>query len=147
MTSHYYGGVQWDAMMARHKGNLDAGLIDWWVCYPLTHDQFLYAYCSFLLTMQPGKSFFYADANPNAPTWFPEYDIAIGNPVGKRFQKVDHLLSPAWLRYFEEGVAVVNPTASPYYLRLVDDYTDEDSVKGGLFVLMPKTGKILVRTL
>lgn len=122
-------GAQWadstyDAALAQHKAILDAGLYDWWIHYPPTTDpglaSFLFNYCSFLLVAVPGQSFFYStrgnDLSGSAPAtpWFSEYYFRLGQPLGAKAK-----VNSCWVRSFDHGVVVVNPTFNPLMVSTV----------------------------
>lgn len=121
-----YHGDQWLLAMERNDKINEKGLINWWVCYPPEKEGnnakvFLYTYCSWLLMQQPQKSYFYATQGKIhygsfEPPWYPEYDLDIGLPKGKRYKK-DH----CWLRDYQNVVIVVNPGKDTRLIELEGD--------------------------
>lgn len=148
------GGSKWLWTVKHHENTLENGLIDWWVCQPASdkragYEQFLYMYCTFLLTKTPGKSFFYASEgisgyeNPE-PGWYEEYDLPIGKPLSTRYQQDN-----CWARDYFNAKIIVNPTTriqainidkEKYWL----DWTTKKSVKQ--LVLKPQSGRIFLKT-
>lgn len=107
-----YHGDAWLRAMAWHeKLTGEHKLIDWWVCNPANHEEFLYVYCSWLLAYVPGKSLWYAgwakdDKNhPDTSPWYPEYDLCLGKPMGARTQR-----GVCFGRLFRGAAVIVNPT-------------------------------------
>lgn len=119
-SSPYYSGRQWDLSMERHERILAKGLVDWWVCYPETHEGFLYEYCSWLLVRKPGQSLFFATrgnrswSNPETP-WYAEYELPIGEPLGPR---VEH--DGLWWRAYQQGLVAVNPSIRTIHVSLAN---------------------------
>jgi hypothetical protein len=111
-----WGGDKWEWSIRHHEETLDKGLYDWWIFIPDTSDpnkeyqQFLYIYCSFLLTKKQGLSLFGTvrrkdgvELNP----WNVEYTLPLGNPLGERYQQ-----DGCWFRDYQYGKIVVNPSSS-----------------------------------
>ncbi|MHB9070736.1 MAG: putative glycoside hydrolase [Sedimentisphaerales bacterium] len=111
-----YTGDKWEQAIIYHEKLIDRKLIDWWTCYPegngdKYYNEFLYMYCSWLLTKEPGLSYYYADPEKvdGKPVVerFKEYDLPVGSPIIKRYLK-----GSCWLRDYENAKIVVNPTLS-----------------------------------
>ncbi len=152
--TRYWSGDKWLLHIERHEAVVNKGLIDWWACYPteepeLGKKQFLYAYCSFLLTKRPGYSLFYASSdqgkarNRKVP-WYDEYDLQIGKPTSVRY-----LRNGCWLRNYKNARIVVNPTED-YRQVIIDtnnlwlDWITKKAVSK--LTLPPKSGRILLAT-
>lgn len=152
--NRHWGGEKWSRCIKRHEAIVKKGLIDWWACYPtkepeLGKKQFLYTYCSFLLTKRPGYSLFYASSdhgmgrNLKVP-WYDEYDLQIGEPTSVRY-----LLNGCWLRNYKNAKIVVNPTDDQRQV-IIDtnnlwlDWTSKKAVSK--LTLPPKSGRILLST-
>jgi len=150
----HWGGEKWSRCIKRHEAIINKGLIDWWFCYPteepeLGKKQFLYTYCSFLLTKRPGYSLFYASSdhgkgrNLKVP-WYDEYDLQIGEPTSARY-----LRNGCWLRNYKNAKIVVNPTEVRRKV-LIDknklwlDWTSKKAVHE--LTLAAKSGRILLPT-
>ena len=150
----HWGGEKWSRCIKRHEAIAKRGLIDWWACYPtkepeLGKKQFLYTYCSFLLTKRPGYSLFYASSdqgkgrNLKVP-WYDEYDLQIGEPTSVRY-----LRNGCWLRNYKNAKIVVNPTDDQRQI-IIDtnnlwlDWITKKAVSK--LTLPPKSGRILLAT-
>jgi hypothetical protein len=145
-----YTGAQWARAMARHDEILRRGLVDWWCCYPKTAEAFRYEYASWLLVRRPGRSFFYASrtdaggATVRLP-FYDEYDLALGDPQGPRYEPAPGL----WVRDYAGGRAIVNATAAPRPFvngpELTYDWHQRRWVYPGRVLQVPaKTGRILL---
>jgi hypothetical protein len=146
-----YSGEKWLTSIKYHETALEKNLIDWWVCYhpEITRGQYeglLYTYCSWLLTNKPGKSFYHARTedgyvNPEVP-WYHPYDLPIGKPVSARYSKGD-----CWLRDYENGKVVVNPTTQ-YQSVVIDEKTKwfdpDNKIEVNEIMMPPTSGKILL---
>lgn len=107
-----FGGAEWECSMKRHETILTAGLYDFWeinllgrVPEEIEHQNFLYSYCSFLLTRE-AKSLFgirKVEGGKEVEANYPELTSPIGNPVGKRVSgSIEHR------RQYEFGYVWVN---------------------------------------
>lgn len=119
------GPGEWLQHMCAHTMIAAGGTIDWWTCYPATHDgadgnrEFLYHYCSYLLTYKPGLSLFSAnwplgEDSPPITRWNGAYDLCLGEPT-----EALGYLGLCAARAFQNGLVVVNPTAWPVEQRPV----------------------------
>jgi len=144
---------RWQWSIKHHEQILSQGLYDWWICIPAKDDsrkayeQFLYMYCSFLLTKKPGKSFFSSsrdvDGKLTVP-WYKEYDLPLGKPLGPRYIKQD-----CWWRDYENAKIVVNPSQQEKGITMDSNrkWLDWAGRKEGVgFTLAPVTAKILLPT-
>ena len=75
--------------------------------------------------------------------WFPEYDANLGLAVGDAQQRSDG----TWMREFENGVVLVNPTGSAKTIELTDTYQDVTTgEKGTHFMVQPSDGRIFIKS-
>jgi hypothetical protein len=147
-------GSKWLWTVKHHEDTLARGLSDWWVCRPVEdermgHEQFLYTYCTFLLTKKSGKSFYCASRgasgydNTKVP-WYEEYDLPIGNPKSARYSQ-----DQCWLRDYENAKIIVNPTEQTQKITVSQDkywYSPTDNKAVSRLELKPGTGRILLPT-
>ena len=152
--TRYWSGDPWLRCIEQHEAIVNKGLIDWWACYPteepeLGKKQFLYTYCSFLLTKRPGYSLFYASSDFGKGRdlevpWNDEYNLQIGEPTSARY-----LRNGCWLRNYKNAKIVVNPAEVGRKV-LIDknklwlDWTSKKAVHE--LTLAPKSGRILLPT-
>lgn len=151
-VNRHWSGETWLRYIERHEAILKRDLIDWWACYPSTdpnlgREQFMYAYCSFLLVKRPGYSLFYASSdkglhrNDKVP-WYGEYDLPIGQPLSERYLKDN-----CWFRDYTNARIVVNPAEVSRKIALDrDKQWLEERSKEALteLTLPPKSGRILL---
>jgi hypothetical protein len=146
------GDSEWLWTVKHHEDTLEHGLSDWWTCKPaenksIGYEQFLYTYCTFLLTKKPCKSFFYASkgvagyGNPEAP-WYNEYDLPIGEPTSRRYLQND-----CWFRDYTSAKIVVNPSKTPKKVIVGDnklwlDWASKKTVSE--LEMPPRSGRILL---
>jgi len=75
--------------------------------------------------------------------WFPEYDINLGFALGDAQKRSDG----SWMREFENGVVVANPTGSKSTIEFAATYRDiTTGIEGTIFVVPPLDGRIFVAT-
>lgn len=75
--------------------------------------------------------------------WFPEYDANLGLAKGDSQERGDG----TWIREFENGVVVANPTSKESTIEFQDIYKDVTTgVESSHFVVPPKDGRIFVVT-
>jgi hypothetical protein len=125
-TGKLWGGSMWEASLNRHEEILGRGLYDWWECNfhnytdpQLEYHHFLYTYCSFLLIRDEQYSLFGVHRRKNGEDldpWYEEYTLPLGNPLGARYQK-----EGCWLRDYQYGKIVVNPSSSICNLTFDDE--------------------------
>lgn len=149
--SPYFGGGTWLAAIERYEDILDRGLISWWFCRPLeegsrAYDRFLYTYCSWLLIARQGQTFYYASRKnwQNQLPWYDVYDLPIGNPKGGRYKQ-----NNCWLRDYDNGKVVVNPTEKSQLLKIDPnrywlDWSLQIPVRE--LLIPPKSAKVLLPT-
>lgn len=150
----YFTGDEWLAAITRHEEILNKGLINWWVCSPfkdgkLDRESFLYTYCSWLLVKQSDKSYYslITSSKDNAVPWYEEYNLPIGEPLGKRYRQDN-----CWLRdYKNAAIIVVNPTRQSQQINFCNngeifvDHATNKMFSGPIF--MPaQSGRIFLRT-
>ncbi|MCG8407978.1 MAG: right-handed parallel beta-helix repeat-containing protein [Phycisphaerales bacterium] len=132
---HYILGTDWERAMLRHEEVIDAGVVNLWYVYPVLVDKswrdraFLYHYASHLLIAKPQFSLFHATVNSPSvtnvnPPWYNEYDIDLGAATGSRQTHPNGY----GYRFYENGVAVVNPTTDPVTVSLTDTEPNPDVV-------------------
>ncbi|MCK4998928.1 MAG: hypothetical protein KAS23_05310 [Anaerohalosphaera sp.] len=145
-----FEGSRWLWTVQHHDDTLSAGLIDWWMAKlpedeELAFLQLKYIYCSFLLSKQPGRSYFYSDKDINDgeinQVIWEVYSLPIGKPVAARYQK-----NECWIRDYENARIVVNPTEHTLTIDLEEpfpmlDWFEQKSVTD--VILPAKTAKIL----
>jgi hypothetical protein len=145
----------WDYSLLRHEKIVENGLYDWWVFIPHKDDigsdeelkKFLYIYCSFLLVKDVDRSFFGAVREKNGThilPWYEEYALPLGGPVGLRYQR-----NGCWLRDYQHGKVVVNPSAVSCTISLDSQtYTLDWRTKKAVtrVTLEPRTATILLPT-
>jgi hypothetical protein len=138
---HYehYAYDKWLRAIERHKWVLDQKLLDWCVVYPDVFPwgrkaDFLYNYCSWLLTHKPGQSLWFAtqgdpsDETNRVPYWYEIYDCEMGQSgTWGRYQ-----LGNCWVRNYATAQVVVNPTHE----------TQEVELDGRTWVLHAQTGRL-----
>ena len=74
--------------------------------------------------------------------WFPEYDANLGLANGDAKERSDG----TWIREFEKGVVVMNPTSRESTVEFQDTYKDvSTNASGSQFVVPPKDGRIFLR--
>ena len=74
--------------------------------------------------------------------WFPEYDANLGSAKGDAQQRNDG----TWMREFENGVVLVNPTNEDSNIEYETIYQDVTTGNNGtLFVVQPNDGKIFLK--
>ena len=75
--------------------------------------------------------------------WFPEYDANLGLAKGKAQQRSDG----TWMREFQNGVSVANPTGNVSTISFATTYQDVSTgIKGTSFTIQPQDGRIFVVT-
>jgi hypothetical protein len=75
--------------------------------------------------------------------WFPEYDTNLGFAMGDAQKRSDG----TWMREFENGVVVVNPTSKESTIEFTTIHQDVTTDnKGTHFVVSPQDGRIFVVT-
>jgi hypothetical protein len=147
-----YVDEEWERAMRRHELIVERQRVDWWMIYPPDapvsgQTVFDYTYCSWLLTKTPGYSLYFATrgdrsySNPRPP-WYREYELPLGRPIGKRYQQ-----DGCWLRRFDGGLVIVNPTLKQRSAELPS--ASIWTVKGGSpvsgkLMLPPSSGTILL---
>ena len=73
--------------------------------------------------------------------WFPEYDANLGLPKGDAQKRNDG----TWMREFQNGVVIVNPTGSVSTIDFMSTYQDVTTgTVGSHFVVSPEDGRIFV---
>lgn len=74
--------------------------------------------------------------------WFPEYDANLGFALGDAQKRSDG----SWMREFENGVVVANPTSSKGTIEFTTTYKDVTTgVEGTSFEVPPLDGRIFVK--
>lgn len=150
--SSYFTGDEWLAAIERHELTLEKGLIDWWACHPEKKDWrgddiFMYTYCSFLLVKEPEKSFYSLhaiDSVAQKTCWYDEYGIPLGAITSKRYLK-----NNCWVRDYENGKVIVNPTKRSQKVLLDTQilWLDWSSQKAVSEIEMrPRSGTIILPT-
>jgi len=75
--------------------------------------------------------------------WFPEYDANLGLAKGDAKKRNDG----TWMREFQNGVVIVNPTGSASTIDFATTYHDVTTgTVGSRFVVSPEDGRIFVAT-
>lgn len=73
-----------------------------------------FAYASYLLVVQGNAYFRYARSGNYTEAWlYPNYELDLGQPLGKRYKKGD-----TWRREFAHGIVEVNPKTHKVSIRL-----------------------------
>lgn len=73
--------------------------------------------------------------------WFPEYDVNLGLAKGDANKRDDG----TWIREFENGVVIANPTYKESTLEFPNIYKDVTSgIESSHFVIAPKDGRIFL---
>lgn len=152
----YFTNSEWTTSMNWHKAALAKGLIDWWVAYPSesgdsTKNEFYYAFCSWLICNQPGKSLFYSTRNAYAysassdAVWYDEYNLPIGKPLA-----TDYTQENCCIRDYSGAKIIVNMTAQTQTIHLGTEkvWWDWESKKQVTKLTIPScTGRILLPSL
>jgi len=74
--------------------------------------------------------------------WFPEYDADLGLPRGDAQQRNDG----TWMREFENGTVIANPTGKEIIIEFPTIYKDVTTGnESSRFVVAPEDGRILLR--
>jgi hypothetical protein len=75
--------------------------------------------------------------------WFPEYDANLGSPKGNAQKRGDG----SWMREFENGMVVANPSSNKSTIEFTATYKDiTTGVEGTSFVVSPLDGRIFVKS-
>jgi hypothetical protein len=75
--------------------------------------------------------------------WFPEYDANLGLAKGDANKRNDG----TWMREFQNGMVIVNPTGSMSTIDFMSTYQDVTTgIVGSRFVVLPEDGRIFVAT-
>jgi hypothetical protein len=75
--------------------------------------------------------------------WFPEYDANLGLAKGDAQQRSDG----SWMREFENGVVIANPTSNDSTIEFAATHKDVTTgVEGTQFVVPPLDGRIFLKT-
>ena len=73
--------------------------------------------------------------------WFPEYDANLGLAKGDAKKRNDG----TWMREFQNGIVIVNPTGSASTIDFITTYQDVTTgTVGSRFVILPEDGRIFV---
>jgi len=126
MHTDRFGGTEWECSIQRHEAILNQGLYDWWQCNFIDYSDpeheyqnFLYSYCSYLLIRNDQLSLFGVHRQKKGvdlDPWYEEYTLPLGNPLGARYQQ-----DSCWLRDYQHGKIVVNPSSSSCTLTFDDE--------------------------
>lgn len=74
--------------------------------------------------------------------WFPEYDANLGLARGDAKERSDGI----WIREFDNGIVVVNPTAGEKIIDFENTYQDiTTSTRSSHFGILPRDGRILIK--
>ncbi len=74
--------------------------------------------------------------------WFPEYDANLGLAKGKAQKRGDG----TWMREFQNGLTIVNPTSSAITIKYATTYQDVTTGnKGTSFTIQPQDGRIFIK--
>ncbi len=74
--------------------------------------------------------------------WFPEYDANLGLAKGDAQQRSDG----TWIREFENGVVIVNPTNEEITIEFPGTYKDITTRKeSSRFIVAPEDGRIILK--
>jgi hypothetical protein len=152
--SNVFVNSRWLWTVKHHEATLAQGLTDWWVCRPakddpLGYEQYLYTYCTFLLTKKIGQSYYFASkgvsgyANSEVP-WYKEYELPIGEPVSGRY-----LQGKCWVRDYQNAKIIVNPTEQIQNVVIGNQkywYSPSDNKAIVKLDLKSGTGRILLPT-
>ena len=98
-----------------------------------------YGWATILLAAQ-GDSAFALHGDYTRETWFPEYELELGEPAGERSRDRSGLHR----RRFANGLVLVNPTAGPLTADLGGRYSGSGLTRVRETVLEPHTGLVLV---
>jgi hypothetical protein len=111
----------------------------------LSPEEALFTFASYLLALQGGKNTFWYGSTYRAEEmrWFYFYDTDIGMPVEETHPMGE---SGVYRREFEGGTVLVNPQESERRVDLDGKYLDEAFDPVREIELLPKEGKILLRT-
>jgi hypothetical protein len=102
----------------------------------------LFALSCFLLGVNGSNAYFSWKNAWSEPShgYYPEFDVSLGSPVDEYY-----LVDLIYVRDFEEGKVLVNPTQSAHTIYLDEDYETLDGEVVSSVTLAAKTGTILLR--
>ena len=98
-----------------------------------------YGWATMLLAAN-GNSAFALHGDYTNETWFPEYDLELGEPDGRRRRDPSGL----YRRRFTDGLVLVNPTTSPLTAELGGRYSGSGLTRARRTVIAPHNGLVLV---
>jgi hypothetical protein len=79
----------------------------------------------------------------NSIWWFPEYDANLSLAMGDAQKRSDG----TWIREFENGMVIVNPTSRNKIVQFEDIHKDVTTdIEGLQFTIPPQDGRIFVLT-
>jgi hypothetical protein len=100
-----------------------------------------FGWASLLLGARGRAYFALQDDYSLPPGWFPEYDYAIGQPLGGARQRADGV----YRRRFINGLVVVNPTPTAHEIEFGGQYWGSGLGPSRRATIAPTSGLVLVR--
>ena len=100
-----------------------------------------YCYSMFLLGANR-NSYFYFSKNYQGVTYFPEWDIDLGNPVGNYRARTG---TPLFEREYSKGLVVINPSSGSVQINLGSSYKRLDGSTTDTISLGSHEGEVLLK--
>lgn len=113
------------------------------VDFERVHDMMIYCFASYLLGVNGEKAAFgfnKIDSKDGSRGYYSEFDVPLGSPINDYY-----LLASVYLRDFENGKVLVNPTTSFYTVDLDSEYKTLDGQIVSSVTLDAHSGIILLR--
>lgn len=100
-----------------------------------------YCYAMFLLGAN-SNSYFYFSKNYRGVTYFPEWDIDIGVPLGDYHARSG---TPIYEREYSKGLVLINPSSESFQIKLGGEYKDLIGVITDTVTFGSHEGGILIK--
>lgn len=141
-TVGYRPAVDWATQVQEIRDTEAAGKLFLGVMHSANTDEqaATYGYATELLVANGHTSFTMGSDYTNE-TWFPEYDLPIGDPLGAETA----LSNGVHRRDFTNGVALVNPGTAPQTVALGSAYSGSGLTSVTSATLAPHTGLVMTR--
>jgi len=100
-----------------------------------------YCYSMFLLGAND-NSYFYFTKTYRAVTYFPEWDVDLGNPIEDYHVRTE---TPLYEREYSKGLVIINPSAESVHISLGEKYKNLGGVVTDTITLGSHEGEILLK--
>jgi len=102
-----------------------------------------YCFAMFLLGAND-RSYFYFSNTYRGVTYFPEWDVDLGNPIEDYHARSG---TPLYEREYSKGLVLINPSAGAFQISLAEKYKNLDGVTTDTMTLGSHEGEVLLKIL